>query len=250
MGASQGIGRAIAGGAGARRAPASRSPAARGGGSRRRPRTIEGDVSRLRRRRRRPRSPRRAAGRGRGGARADRDPRHQHRRAAARRPRSMHDAGGVGARLPLARPRPTRARRRRRARDAGTRLGADRQRRLQLDPRADRRAQPLQLPTAWPQSASSRRSRARSPPTGITVNTVATGRFATERLASIYGSMEAAEAAAQRDVPAGRLGRPEEYGDLVAFLCSERAAYITGHHDPDRRRPAPLGFLRRLRRLR
>ncbi len=63
---------------------------------------------------------------------------------------------------------------------------------------------------------------------GITVNTVATGRFATERLSSNYGSMEAAEAAAQRDVPAGRLGRPSEYGDLVAFLCSERAAYITG----------------------
>ncbi len=63
---------------------------------------------------------------------------------------------------------------------------------------------------------------------GITVNTVATGRFATDRLASNYGSMEAAEAAAQRDVPAGRLGQPEEYGDLVAFLCSERAAYITG----------------------
>jgi 3-oxoacyl-[acyl-carrier protein] reductase len=63
---------------------------------------------------------------------------------------------------------------------------------------------------------------------GVTVNTVATGRFATERLASNYGSIEAAEAAAQRDVPAGRLGRPEEYGDLVAFLCSARAAYITG----------------------
>jgi 3-oxoacyl-[acyl-carrier protein] reductase len=63
---------------------------------------------------------------------------------------------------------------------------------------------------------------------GITVNTIATGRFATERLASNYGSIEAAEAAAQRDVPAGRLGRPGEYGDLVAFLCSARAAYITG----------------------
>lgn len=63
---------------------------------------------------------------------------------------------------------------------------------------------------------------------GITVNTVATGRFATERLASNYGSLEAAEAAAERDVPAARLGRPEEYGDLVAFLCSERAAFITG----------------------
>jgi 3-oxoacyl-[acyl-carrier protein] reductase len=63
---------------------------------------------------------------------------------------------------------------------------------------------------------------------GITVNTVATGRFATERLASSGGSLEAAEGAARGEVPAGRLGRPEEYGDLVAFLCSERAAYVTG----------------------
>ncbi|HWM62557.1 MAG TPA: SDR family oxidoreductase [Solirubrobacterales bacterium] len=63
---------------------------------------------------------------------------------------------------------------------------------------------------------------------GITVNTVATGRFATERLADAGGSLEAAEAAARNEVPAGRLGRPEEYGDLVAFLCSERAAYVTG----------------------
>jgi 3-oxoacyl-[acyl-carrier protein] reductase len=63
---------------------------------------------------------------------------------------------------------------------------------------------------------------------GVTVNTVATGRFATERLADHTGSLEAAEEAAERELPAGRLGRPEEYGDLVAFLCSERAAYITG----------------------
>lgn len=63
---------------------------------------------------------------------------------------------------------------------------------------------------------------------GVTVNTVATGRFATDRLGDNYGSMDNAEAAARNEVPAGRLGRPEEYGDLVAFLCSERAAYITG----------------------
>jgi 3-oxoacyl-[acyl-carrier protein] reductase len=63
---------------------------------------------------------------------------------------------------------------------------------------------------------------------GITVNAVATGRFATERLADAGGSLEAAEASARTEVPAGRLGLPEEYGDLVAFLCSERAAYITG----------------------
>jgi 3-oxoacyl-[acyl-carrier protein] reductase len=63
---------------------------------------------------------------------------------------------------------------------------------------------------------------------GITVNTVATGRFATDRLADAGGSLEAAEEAARSEVPARRLGTPAEYGDLVAFLCSERAAYITG----------------------
>lgn len=63
---------------------------------------------------------------------------------------------------------------------------------------------------------------------GITVNTVATGRFGTERLADANGSLEAAEEAAKQEVPAARLGLPEEYGDLVAFLCSDRAAYITG----------------------
>ena len=63
---------------------------------------------------------------------------------------------------------------------------------------------------------------------GITVNTVATGRFATDRMAELAGSIEAVEAAAREEVPAGRLGTVEEYGDLVAFLCSDRAAYITG----------------------
>jgi 3-oxoacyl-[acyl-carrier protein] reductase len=64
-------------------------------------------------------------------------------------------------------------------------------------------------------------------PHGITVNTVATGMFATDRLAN-NGSLDAAREVARESVPAGRLGEPAEYGDLVAFLCSQRAAYLTG----------------------
>jgi 3-oxoacyl-[acyl-carrier protein] reductase len=63
---------------------------------------------------------------------------------------------------------------------------------------------------------------------GITVNTVATGRFATDRLASNWGSWEEMERGAAEGIPAGRLGQPDEYGDLVAFLASERAEYLTG----------------------
>ena len=63
---------------------------------------------------------------------------------------------------------------------------------------------------------------------GITVNTVATGRFATDRLASNWGSWEDMHRGAVEGVPAGRLGHPDEFGDLVAFLSSDRAAYLTG----------------------
>lgn len=63
---------------------------------------------------------------------------------------------------------------------------------------------------------------------GVTVNTVLPGRIATERLAQTHGSMEAAEAGAQAEVPAGRLGTIDEFGAVAAFLCSERASYVTG----------------------
>jgi 3-oxoacyl-[acyl-carrier protein] reductase len=65
-------------------------------------------------------------------------------------------------------------------------------------------------------------------PDGITVNTIATGMFATDRLADPEGSLKGAEDAAKQRVPAKRLGHPDEYGDVVAFICSERAAYLTG----------------------
>jgi 3-oxoacyl-[acyl-carrier protein] reductase len=63
---------------------------------------------------------------------------------------------------------------------------------------------------------------------GVTVNSVLPGRIATDRLADSHGSIEAAAEAAKQDVPAGRLGKPEEMGAAAAFLCSEQAAYITG----------------------
>jgi 3-oxoacyl-[acyl-carrier protein] reductase len=63
---------------------------------------------------------------------------------------------------------------------------------------------------------------------GITFNSLLPGRVATERLAELYGSLEAAAEAARVEIPAGRLGTPEELGAAAAFLCSERAAYITG----------------------
>jgi 3-oxoacyl-[acyl-carrier protein] reductase len=63
---------------------------------------------------------------------------------------------------------------------------------------------------------------------GVTLNTVLPGRIATERAYSLSGSPEAAEAAAAQEVPAGRMGRPEEMAAAVAFLCSVRAAYVTG----------------------
>jgi 3-oxoacyl-[acyl-carrier protein] reductase len=63
---------------------------------------------------------------------------------------------------------------------------------------------------------------------GVTLNTVLPGRIATERAYSLSGSPEAAEAAAAQEVPAGRMGRPEEMAAAVAFLCSVPAAYVTG----------------------
>jgi 3-oxoacyl-[acyl-carrier protein] reductase len=42
------------------------------------------------------------------------------------------------------------------------------------------------------------------------------------------GSAEAAREHAEEWVPAGRLGTVEEFAAVAVFLCSDRAAYVTG----------------------
>ena len=63
-------------------------------------------------------------------------------------------------------------------------------------------------------------------PQGITVNCVAPGRIATARLDELYpdGPSEADLA----EIPLRRWGAPREFGDVVCFLASDRARYVTG----------------------
>ncbi|HVU48005.1 MAG TPA: SDR family oxidoreductase [Terracidiphilus sp.] len=73
-------------------------------------------------------------------------------------------------------------------------------------------------------------------PFDITVNVVAPGRIATNRTKALDQARAQREGRAieeivaenERAIPIGRYGRTEEYGDVVAFLASPRAAYITG----------------------
>ncbi|MGI8556764.1 MAG: SDR family oxidoreductase [Solirubrobacteraceae bacterium] len=65
-------------------------------------------------------------------------------------------------------------------------------------------------------------------PDGVTVNSVLPGRIATARLFDLFGSQQVAETIGAAEIPAERLGTPEEFAAAVAFLCSTRASYITG----------------------
>jgi 3-oxoacyl-[acyl-carrier protein] reductase len=61
---------------------------------------------------------------------------------------------------------------------------------------------------------------------GITVNTIAPGRIDTERLREVY-----AEGPTEEDlepIPLRRLGEPREIAEVVCFLASDRAGYVTG----------------------
>lgn len=71
---------------------------------------------------------------------------------------------------------------------------------------------------------------------GITVNTVCPGYILTQRQQELsltrsrqHGTtVEEYFGERTKNIPAGRLGRPEELGDVVAFLASERASFING----------------------
>jgi 3-oxoacyl-[acyl-carrier protein] reductase len=63
-------------------------------------------------------------------------------------------------------------------------------------------------------------------PKGITVNSIAPGSIDTARIREVYpdGPTEAD----LQEIPLRRVGTTREIGDVVAFLCSERAGYISG----------------------
>jgi 3-oxoacyl-[acyl-carrier protein] reductase len=61
---------------------------------------------------------------------------------------------------------------------------------------------------------------------GVTINNLLPGTVMTERIAELGATADALVAR----VPAGRAGKPEEFGAACAFLCGEQAAFITGQN--------------------
>ena len=73
-------------------------------------------------------------------------------------------------------------------------------------------------------------------PFGITANVIVPGRIATDRIKFLDSAraqrenktVEEVELDSLKTIPMGRMGRPEEYGQVAAFLASQAASYITG----------------------
>jgi 3-oxoacyl-[acyl-carrier protein] reductase len=73
-------------------------------------------------------------------------------------------------------------------------------------------------------------------PYGITVNNVGPGSFDTDRLKHLYErnaqaaniSVDEAKRQLEQRIPLGRLGAPPELANMVVFLASEAASYVTG----------------------
>jgi 3-oxoacyl-[acyl-carrier protein] reductase len=68
-------------------------------------------------------------------------------------------------------------------------------------------------------------------PRGIRVLGLLPGTIATDRTAELEaasGDPAAARARTEAAIPLGRIGRPEEFGRVAAFLLSPAASYLTG----------------------
>jgi len=63
-------------------------------------------------------------------------------------------------------------------------------------------------------------------PNGITVNSIAPGRIDTERIREVYPDGPTEDDL--KTIPLRRLGTPREVADVVCFLASDRASYVTG----------------------
>jgi 3-oxoacyl-[acyl-carrier protein] reductase len=73
---------------------------------------------------------------------------------------------------------------------------------------------------------------------GVTINNLMPGSFDTDRLRSGLErnarrrgiDIEVVAAERRKEIPVGRFGTPEEFGEACAYLCSLQAGYITGQN--------------------
>jgi 3-oxoacyl-[acyl-carrier protein] reductase len=63
---------------------------------------------------------------------------------------------------------------------------------------------------------------------GVTVNSVQPGIHATERFRQLHGDDPDSVAAVAENIPVRTVGRSEDFGQVVAFLCSSQARFLTG----------------------